>query len=183
MLKQIPAPHVSVPGDGVAAKLSYDAVYARLKALAHRELSGGARGTLDTTALVHEVYLRMQGSAPLTFECTAQFFAYAARAMRNLLINRARDRMRQKAGGDWQRTTLGSAGGVGFAIASAEQAIAIDEALRRLELDDERSARVFELRYFAGLDAEQVAQITRVTRRTSDRDWRYACAFLAGELG
>jgi DNA-directed RNA polymerase specialized sigma24 family protein len=80
--------------------ISFDAVYYRLKALASRQLGRGARGTLDTTALVHEVYLRLDGGRELSFEHSAQFFAYAARAMRHVLVDRARGRMRQKAGGD-----------------------------------------------------------------------------------
>jgi RNA polymerase sigma factor (TIGR02999 family) len=160
----------------------FEAVYERLKQLAHRELSRGARGTLDTTALVHELYLRMNDREPLSFEQAGQFFVYASRAMRHLLINRARDRMRQKAGGDWVRITLSAAGDLPAAIESAEQALAIEEALSRLDQEDARAARVFELRYFAGLDAEQIAQILGVTRRTADRDWRYARAFLLTTL-
>ncbi len=81
------------------SSITFEDVYEHLKALAHRQLSRGARHTLDTTALVHELYLRLDRGRNLEFEHPARYFAYAARAMRNLLINRARDRKRHKAGG------------------------------------------------------------------------------------
>ncbi len=161
----------------------FGVVYERLKGLASRQLSRGARGaTLDTTALVHELYLRVNNGRELAFEHPEQFFAYAARAMRHLLADRARDRMRQKAGGDWIKITLTSMDSLQPAIESAEQALAIEEALSRLEREDPRAARVVELRWFAGLDPEQVAGVLQVTRRTADRDWRYARAFLHAVL-
>lgn len=163
-------------------EISFDAVYARLKALASRQLGHGARGTLDTTALVHEVYLRLDGGRELSFEHQAQFFAYVARAMRHVLVDRARSRMRQKAGGDWIKVTFTANADAQPAIESAEQALALEEALTKLEQTDERAARVVELRYFAGLSPEQVAEVLNLTRRTIDRDWRYARAFLHAAL-
>lgn len=163
--------------------VSFEAVYERLKGMAHRHLSGGARGTLDTTALVHELYLRMDGGNALKFEHPAQFFSYAARAMRHLLMNRARDRMRHKAGGEWVRTTFASLDDAALTNASSEQALALEEALGQLEASDPRAERVFELRYFAGLSAEQISELLGQTRRTTDRDWRYARAFLIAALG
>lgn len=160
----------------------FDAVYARLKAMAGRQLAGRARDTLDTTALVHELYLRCSGQGELVFAHPAQFFAYAARAMRNLLTNRARDRMSMKAGGQWQRTTL-TDGDERLALDTAEQALMLEYALRRLEQADARAAQVVELRYFAGLSLEQVAENLQLARRTIDRDWRFARAFLKAEFG
>ena len=165
-----------------AVEVSFEAVYDRLKGMAHRHLSGGARDTLDTTALVHELYLRMDGGKPLTFEHQAQFFGYAARAMRHLLINRARDRMRQKAGGEWERISMANMDDAALTIASSEQALALEEALSQLEASDPRAEKVFELRYFAGLTAEQISELLGQTRRTTDRDWRYARAFLISAL-
>jgi RNA polymerase sigma factor (TIGR02999 family) len=160
----------------------FDAVYARLKAMAGRELGRRGRGTLDTTALVHELYLRISAQGRLEFQHPAQFFAYAARAMRHLLSDRARDRQRQCAGGGWQRITL-TGTDQQLAIDSADQALALDEALRQLEQCDARAARVVELRFYAGLSLEQVAQMLQLTRRTIDRDWRFARAFLHDQLG
>lgn len=169
------------PQDGPDAL--FNAVYERLKAMAHRQLARHARAnTLDTTALVHELYLRINGKGELAFEHRGQFFAYAARAMRNLLINHARDRLRQRAGGDWMRVTL-TASDQQLAIDSAEQALALDEALLQLEHASERAARVVELRYFAGLSLDEAAEVLATARRTVDRDWRFARAFLNNLLG
>lgn len=168
---------MSDPTPEDAPPLSFEAVYERLKALAHRQLGRGARGTLNTTALVHELYLRM-GDVDGRFERSAQFYFYAARAMRHLLVNRARDRKRLKAGGEWMRVTLDDSAEAALAIESADQAFAIDEALAQLEASEARAARVFELRYFTGLGADEIAELIGVTRRTVDRDWRYARAFL-----
>ena len=93
-------------GESQVARELFDAVYTRLKAMAGRQLSQHRGDTLDTTALVHELYLRIGTNPELAFEHPAQFFTYAARAMRHLLSDRARDRMRQRAGGDWLRVTL-----------------------------------------------------------------------------
>ena len=166
-----------------SADALFCAVYERLKAMAGRHLAGARSGTtLDTTALVHELYLRVSAQRELSFERPVQFFSYAARAMRHLLSDRARARLRMRAGGDWMRVTL-TGGDEKLAIESAEQALALDEALKRLEATDARAARVVELRYFAGLTSEQVAETLDVTRRTVDRDWRFARAFLKTEIG
>lgn len=169
------------PPSGGADAL-FDSVYARLKQMAHHQIAKHQRGTLDTTALVHELYLRINAQDDLHFEQPGQFFAYAARAMRNLLINHARDRLRQRAGGDWVRVTL-TGEDAQIAIASAEKALALDEALQQLEQMDPRAARVVELRYFAGLPLEEIGTALGVTRRTVDRDWRFARAFLNQQLG
>lgn len=160
----------------------FDAVYGRLKAMAGRQLARRDQDTLETTALVHELYLRMSTGRELAFEHPAQFFTYAARAMRHLLADRARDRLRQRAGGEWVRVTL-TGGSQQFAIESAEQALALDAALDRLQETDERAAKVLQLHYFAGLSVEQIAAALEVARSTVDRDWRFARAFLKNEVG
>jgi RNA polymerase sigma factor (TIGR02999 family) len=165
----------------MSADVLFDAVYTRLKAMAGRQLAGHERGSIDTTALVHELYLRVSSRNELQFQHPAQFFAYAARAMRHLLCDRARDRLRQRAGGDWQKITLTGAD-QRLAIDDAEKAVALDTALQQLERDDARAARVVELRYFAGLSLEQIATMLEVNRRTIDRDWRFARAFLHEQL-
>ncbi|MHB1059001.1 MAG: ECF-type sigma factor [Rhodanobacter sp.] len=156
-------------------------VYARLKAMAARQLAGRCNATLDTTELVHELYLRMGQREALRFEHPAQFFSYAARAMRHLLINRARDRLRLCAGGQWLRVTLDDHD-LKLALDTAEQALALDGALNALEQSDARAAQVVELRYFAGLSLEQVAETLGVARRTIDRDWRFARAFIKARM-
>lgn len=157
-------------------------VYARLKAMAARQLACGRRNaTMDTTELVHELYLRMGHRDNLQFEDPAQFFSYAARAMRHLLINRARDRLRLRAGGQWQRITLDDRD-LQLAFDTAEQTLALDAALDALEQTDARAARVVELRYFAGLSLEQVGETLGLARRTIDRDWRFARAFIKARM-
>ena len=160
----------------------FDAVYARLKAMAAKELDRRGHATLDTTALVHELYLRMGKQPDLTFAHPAQFFAYAARAMRHLLSDRARDRLRLRAGGDQARITL-TGGDMQLAIDSAEQALALDAALESLALADARAAQVLELHYFAGLTVKQIADTLQLATSTVDRDWRFARAFLKDALG
>jgi hypothetical protein len=120
----------------------FQAVYQRLKAMAGRQLAGHERVTLDTTALVHELYLRMDKQPDLAFAHPAQFFAYAARAMRHLLANRARDRLSLRAGGQWQRTTL-TEGDERLALDTAEQALMLERAMTKLEQTDARAAPLF----------------------------------------
>jgi len=167
---------------GLAADPLFTEVYARLKAMAGRQLVQRVQETLETTALVHELYLRMSAGRELAFGHPAQFFTYAARAMRHLLADRARDRLRQRAGGEWMRVTL-TGGSQQFAIESAEQALALDAALDRLHDADARAANVLQLHYFAGLTIEQIAATLEVARSTVDRDWRFARAFLRTEVG
>ncbi len=172
------ATDVSIPQD-----LLFAQCYERLKDLASRQLARGSGNTLDTTALVHELYLRVNRQRELAFEQPAQFFAYAVRAMRHLLADRARDRLRLKAGGDWIKVTLTGDSALFGMIENAEQALALEEALQRLEREDPRAARVVELHWFAGIGAEEIATMLGLARRTVDRDWRYARAFLHAALG
>jgi RNA polymerase sigma factor (TIGR02999 family) len=184
-MTQVPADAATseATGDPLTADALFGAVYERLKAMAGSHLARNRAGsTLDTTALVHELYLRVSTQRELIFGKPVQFFAYAARAMRHLLADRARDRLRLRAGGAWMRVTLTGTDDR-LAIDSAEQALQLDEALKRLEAADARAARVVELRYFAGLTPEQIAEALEVTRRTVDRDWRFARAFLKTEIG
>lgn len=157
-------------------------VYQRLKAMASRHLAGRERGTLNTTAVVHELYLRMGGREGVNFREQRQFFAYAARAMRHLLADSARARMRQRAGGGWLSVTLDGLEDE-LAIASAEQALLLEDALSDLARLDPRAARIVELRYFAGLSLEQVADALELSRTSVVRDWRFARSFLHERLG
>jgi len=170
------------PGTPRTTDAMFSAVYDRLKAMAGRQLARGRGGaTLDTTALVHELYLRVNASRELRFDHDAQFFAYAAQAMRHLLRDRARDRLRLRASGSQMRITL-TGSDESLAFDTAEQALALDAALERLAATDERAARVVELRHFAGLTLEQIADLLQLARRTVDRDWRFARAFLKAEV-
>lgn len=156
-------------------------VYARLKAMAARQLRSRHGATLDTTELVHELYMRMGQHDALRFEHPAQFFSYAARAMRHLLTNRARDRLRLRAGGQWMKVTLDEED-LRLALDTADQALALDSALDALEKTDTRAAQVVELHYFAGLSLQQIGDALGLARRTIDRDWRFARAFLKAHM-
>lgn len=112
---------------------------------------------------------------------TKRNFSYAAGAVRHLLADRARDRLRQRAGGDWIRITL-TGGNQQFAIESAEQALALDAALQRLEQFDVRAANVLELHYFNGLTFAQIASTLDLCPSSIDRDLRFARAFLKSEV-
>lgn len=160
----------------------FSQVYDRLKAMAGKRLARQARETLDTTALVHELYLRLGSNPRLGFAHPNQFFTYAARAMRHLLADRARDRKRQRAGGDWIQITL-TGSDSRLALDSAEQALQLEDALQRLANSDARAAQVVELAWFAGLSQDQISETLGVARSTIARDWRFARAFLKDQLG
>ena len=172
-----------IRGDAAQPDALFATLYDHLRQLASRERRKGARDTLDTTALVHELYLRIGSNDELAFAHRGQFLHYAVRALRHLLTDRARERLALRAGGGWARVTLTGTGPAQIAIDSAERALAIDAALRKLEAADERAARVVELRFFAGLPLEEIASVLGLTRRTIDRDWTYARAFLIAEFG
>jgi RNA polymerase sigma factor (TIGR02999 family) len=153
-------------------------VYDRLKAMASRQrMRDGSPATLCTTELVHEAYVRM-GEANYRYKHDAQFFAYAARAMRHVLADAARRRIQPKRGGDQARLTL-THPAVEAVHVDPHVALQLDEALTALEKEDARAAQVVELHYFAGLNMAQIGEVLGVVRRTVDRDWRYARAFLA----
>jgi RNA polymerase sigma factor (TIGR02999 family) len=173
--------HESGGPAGLDTDVLFAQVYDRLKAMAGRQLGAG-RHTLDATALVHELYLRIGHDRDLVFAHPNQFFTYAARAMRHLLADRARGRLRQRAGGDWVRTTL-TGSDWRLALDSADQALELVDAMQKLEEVDARAAQVVELLCFAGLEHDQAAQVLDIAPRTIARDWRFARAFLKSELG
>ena len=176
-------PHLrAVPSAPVnTARSLFNVVYPQLKSMAHRELNRVGAATLDTTALVHELFLKLCGGRTLEFAEPAQFFAYAARAMRHILLDRAYRRIRVKVGGDATHVELDDA--VDAVGTNPQLALQLDAALTRLEGVDARAARVVELHYFAGLGLDQVAELVGISRRTVDRDWRFARAFLMEQVG
>ena len=171
----------STPATPPNADALFGEVYDRLKRMAHRELGRAGGGTLNTTELVHDLYLRVNRGDELAFSDPAQFFAYAARAMRHILVDRARQRLRLKAGGDQVRLSLTDPA-IDAAALGPQQALQLDGALDALAQDDARAAQVVELHYFAGLTLDRVAELLGVVRRTVDRDWRYARAFLLAQM-
>lgn len=162
--------------------LPFEAVYERLRSVAHRERHRLAAGqTLNTTALVHEVYLDLCTPGVAT-PAPRDFFGYAARSMRNLLIDHARRALRPKHGGDLHRVELDSEAGDGVHM-DASRALELDEALQKLAVADARAAEIVELHYFAGLGLGQIGELLGVSERTVNRDWRVARAWLLRELG
>ena len=183
MSQPVNADDAEAPIDVETAHALFAAVYERLKAMAANQLARAPSSpTLQTTGLVHDLYLRLSRQPDLQFAHRAQFFAYAARAMRHLLADRARDRSRQKAGGDWVRVTL-TGGHEQFALDSAEAALQLDDVIARLARVDARAAQVLELRYFAGLTIAEIADALGSAPRTVDRDWLFARSFVKAELG
>ena len=160
------------------------ALYAELKriARAQRRRSGG--DTMNTTALVHDLYLQMARRGDIDFREEVSFYAYAAKAMRHLLVDRARARARLKSGGDQIHIDLphDEEGVFAGCLASSERAFELDSAINALEREDARAAQVVELYLFGGLTLERIASIHDLSTRTVDRDWRFARAFLQQAL-
>jgi RNA polymerase sigma factor (TIGR02999 family) len=163
------------PDRGGSAEQLLPKVYDELKKLAHARLVKLPPGqTLQSTALVHEAYMRIVGEDDPGWNSRGHFFGAAARAMRNILVDRAREKFALKRGGDLQRVTLGAAGGAQGSDFSDADLIALDDALKILEEQNRRRAEIVMLRFFAGQTNEQIASMLGVTVRTVERDWRFA---------
>jgi RNA polymerase sigma factor (TIGR02999 family) len=137
--------------------------------------------TLQTTAIIHEAYLKLIDQRNVRWQSRTHFFAIASMAMRRVLVNYAKSRQREKRGGaDW-KVPLDDAQ-VTTVTEDSGEIIALDEALSRLAALDEQQARVVELRYFSGLSLEETAEVLKVSRATVARDWKMAKAWLYHEL-
>jgi RNA polymerase sigma factor (TIGR02999 family) len=171
-------------GDPRAAADLLPLVYDELRKLAAARMAGEASGhTLQATALVHEAYLRLVGPADAArWENRGHFFAAAAEAMRRILIEAARRKGRVRHGGGRARVDLDHAAAVSD-DGGADDLRALDEALGRLEAGHPEAAAVVKLRYFAGLTAAQAAAALGLSRRTADRHWAFARAWLFDALG
>ena len=164
-------------GEPRAAEQLLPLVYEELHALAARRLGGERPGhTLSPTALVHEVYLRFARDETFAPEDRRQFFAVAARRMRQVLVDHARRRDAARRGGDQERVTLSALDSHGSE--EGIDSLALDQALSQLEAIDARKARVVELRYFAGLEMAEIAQMLDISRATAQRDWEVARTIL-----
>lgn len=160
---------------------AYEQVYERLRRIARRERGRvDAAATLNTTALVHETWLDLCGERDNTL-APRDFFAYAATAMRHLLVDHARRNARPKHGGGLARVDIEDSDAINLAD-DAGRALELDAALRHLAAEDARAAQVVELHYFAGLELERIAELLEVSKRTVNRDWRFARAWLQGHL-
>jgi RNA polymerase sigma factor (TIGR02999 family) len=168
-------------GDSGARDRAFSAVYEELRALARRQVRRHRPGeTLRTTALVHETYLKLARGQAVAIQDRAHFFALASRAMRQVLVDAARGRRTGKRGGEAPHAALEDEALRVDAV--GEEVLALDRALARLAVLDERAASVVEWRYFGGLSEAEIAEALGVTERTVRRDWRQARAFLFREL-
>jgi RNA polymerase sigma factor (TIGR02999 family) len=169
-------------GDPTAADALFGAVYDELHRLARRQLGRDGGGGLGATSLVHELYLRLAKPQALAVNDRAHFFAVAVRAMRQIAVDHARERLAAKRGGHVVMTTLGAADGVAEDAVRHEDLLALDAALAALEALDGRLARLVELRFFAGMSLEEAGELLGLSPTTLKRDFRKARAFLHARL-
>lgn len=157
-------------------------VYAELRRLARRYMRSEQPGnTLQTTALVNEVYLRLIDVESIDWKQRAQFFGMCAQMMRRILVDAARARGARKRGGDAVRIDF--PGGLDFVDKQENSIVALDEALETFARVAPRQAKVVELRYFGGLTVEQINKVLGISPRTIDRDWLFAKSWLKREMG
>jgi RNA polymerase sigma factor (TIGR02999 family) len=169
-------------GDAGAIDDIFALTYCELRQMAHQRLHRSSRVTsLDTTALVHECYLRLVRLGQLQTCDRAHFLGYAARVMRSIVVDFVRQRLAKRRGGDGLRVTLGTDIRDSTAV-SEEQIVQVDDALQELASLDPRLVQVVEMRYFAGFTVEQIAESRGCTTRTIRRDWEKARLLLYAAL-
>jgi RNA polymerase sigma factor (TIGR02999 family) len=168
-------------GDAAALEALTQLVYQELRRLAHHYMQRQRPGhTLQTTALVNEAYLRLAGQEQPDFANRSHFLAVAAKAMRHILVDHAKASLRQKRGGGAQAISLDD-----VALVSPEpmqDIVELNEALERLAALDPRKAQVVELRYFGGLEQEEIAEALKISAVTVRRDWVFSRAWLHSAL-
>jgi RNA polymerase sigma factor (TIGR02999 family) len=169
-------------GDRAALDRVLGTLYHELHAMARRQLAGQYGQTLDATALVHEAYLKLIGRRDVQFDDRAHFFAYAASAMRSVVVDYARQRLAQKRGGDLHRVTE-LPDDVEGGLRLDEDMLGLDTALTKLAAVDAKLAQVVELRYFAGLSEQEIAELLKRSERSIRRDWQKARMYLLASLG
>jgi len=169
-------------GDKAARDALFAAAYQELRRLAHSRLFQGGRNTvLDTTALVHESYLRLVQTGELTLEDRRAFFGYAAQVMRSIIIDSVRSRQAERRGGEAQKLTLSTE--LAGSIPDGDlDILRVHEALLELEKVEERMARVVEMRFFGGYTEQEIAEALDLTVRTVQRDWEKAQILLQALL-
>jgi RNA polymerase sigma factor (TIGR02999 family) len=172
-------------GDPDAVGRVFDRVYAEVRRIAHAEMRRVKPAeTMNTTAVVHEAYLKLVTAAGIAWEDRAHFFAVAATAMRQVLVDHARRASTGKRGGGNRAIPLDDVdSGSGILVGhDSDELLALDAALTQLSSIDERLGRVVDLRYFAGLSVDETAKVLGVAERTVKRDWRRARACLLAAL-
>lgn len=170
-------------GESGARDELFAAAYPELRKLARSRLRDGGRNTvIDTTALVHESYLRFLGSGQLRSDDRRAFFAYASRVMRSVIVDAVRERQAERRGGDLQRLTLNTEVADNLP-AGEDELLGVHEALQVLAQAEPRLAQVVEMRYFGGYSELEIADALGLTDRTVRRDWDKARLLLAAMLG
>jgi RNA polymerase sigma factor (TIGR02999 family) len=169
-------------GDAAARDALFSSAYEELRQLARARLRGGGRNTvLQTTALVHECYLRLVGAGELRTNDRRAFFAYSSRVMRSLIVDSVRARQAERRGGDVPPLTLST--GIEAGLSGDEKTLLkVHEALEVLEEADRRLAQVVQMRYFGGYSEQEIAEVLEVTERTVRRDWQKARLILKEAL-
>ena len=178
-------------GDQAALDRLTPLVYAELHRMARRHMRTERENTLQTTALVHEAYLRLVDAKGLACKDRTHFFALSAQVMRRILVDAARARVAAKRGGDAQGDAppLNHSEAInldeiaGNASQKSAEVLALDQALDDLARVDARKARVIELRFFGGLSVEETAEVLQISPQSVMRDWKLARAWLVRELG
>lgn len=174
---------LSSGGDQQAGDELLEVVYDELRHIAQLMHAGEFdKQAWQTTALVHEAYIRLVGDENVQWECRAHFFSAAAEAMRRILIDEARKRLTDKRGGKWHRLTINS-DDLPASDDSPIDLLALNEALLKLEQHAERVASIVKLRFFAGLTIEETALALGLSTRTVNREWLGGRAWLHSELG
>lgn len=170
-------------GDSAAYGRLFTRLYGELKLLARRQLRGAASPTLNTTGLVHDVWLKLSCPQSLTLESRKHFFALASKAMRQIVIDHARARLAGKRGGGAaQDVSLESVAELDAAQIGPDRLVQLDAALRDLEARTPRLAALIEMRFFGGMELGEIAALQGVSERTLNRDWRRARAELYAAL-
>lgn len=169
--------------EGRSAEELLPLIYDELRRLAQWQMGHEAGHTLQPTALVHEAYLRLVDQTKTDWRGRTHFVAFASKVMRNLLIDHARKRASAKRGGDQRRVTLvEQISPFESRDLDTDQLLSLHAALERLGDEDERAAKIVELRYFGGLTVDEVAEVLGVSKRTVEGHWTHARAWLAREL-
>ncbi len=168
-------------GDQLAFERLVPLVYAELRRMARRHMYRESEGhLLQTTALVHEAYLKLVSQKNAKWQNRAHFFAVSSQQMRRILVDAARSKLRQKRGADAPLLSLDDA--PELSVTRAAEFVALDDALGQLAQLDPRRARVVEMRYFGGMSVEETAAALKVSGETVVRDWKAAKAWLFAEL-
>ncbi|MEZ5345979.1 MAG: sigma-70 family RNA polymerase sigma factor [Pyrinomonadaceae bacterium] len=168
-------------GNDAALQELMPLVYGELRKMARRHLNKQPSGhTFQTTELIHETYLKLAGGNLQNWQNRDHFFGVASKAMRHILVDYAKSKHRKKRGG-WQEKITFTENSFGAGETSKE-IIALDDALKQLELLDERKVRVVEMKFFGGLKIDEIAGVLEISRETVNRDWSFAKTWLLREL-